>query len=851
MKGLLRGIPTLLLTSEKPEIHRVLLPKPYARYKTVIVPVAKEPQIIAPYESEIPIAVGLRRLNPASINFRRPCILSTQFGLLRAIIRPISLNHVDHFLQPVSCHKLLADFSEFSPVSITSHSFKIAGAHIDTLDSSAIAIHVDLDEFSYIHLNEHVLIKIEPALKGPLISTFNFPTLSSGVFEDEMFYTITAVIKKDIIDHLTFCKTQYWEDFTLLSQPRVHTYCHKDSLLQPPIRRRNVSSPITHGGQPRALEHIRRDKKAEPSKAFDPHPRKRTEILCERRGISWRFFDVNESKLCDFSWQNEFTWFKLSGESLNRGRLVKYATDGYYLLVAPSDWTPQNIDSSCFIDHQKDQLDVEHWCGYRISANQKDFDFPRFRTANGTEQICEWSRKRFVLEGNQISDASSRLGSLFGPNPPKIRANSTNDWKEIRTIVLGEEGTGRNRARWELHPQGAQQVQDLLSKYIAQRSGWYFLRFYDREDDLLESCDFRFVHGLLEIDYLWDLMIPSSDGHQPAEVVLRHNKSISIISEQHRLPEPRRISENETRVMIPSHPQYDNSEWRFDNKVPVKLELNRLWWGTADEKADEAIIDWVDKPFELEESQFNATSFEALWLKLPRITDMGSVYYGFNRSSARKLPQVHRGGSFPIVLRQFDGASELREGDASLQLWITKLIGDGARNECRILLAKTKRKNWYCKIARCAFILEEWCRAEAHLRKSHTDYGFTILTYTEAQTKGLYKKGFPIKIYQCPYNPEHFVDATSTFCSPNSLITNHIERECQNARESMHFGPIKISFEVVDDAERIRRAHLPTLPIWVQCQVCNEFFKKSTDDLSEDIYSHLVKAHRNELFERK
>jgi hypothetical protein len=900
MKGLLRGILTLLIPSVKSEIRPVFLSKLYVHYKKVVVPITKQPQISAPFKNETPIAICLRRLNPTSVNFRHPFIFSLpistlhreleditipawqyqifkyfneivtpsifkhrntacpinvfsidEFSLMSVIVQPISPDRVDYLLQPVFCQKFSVAFSGSIQPPLTHRSFEIVNAYIDKFESDEIAMQVCCNKLSDIHLNEHTLVKIESVFQTPRTSAFDVLSLSSDILKDDAFHTITASIKSEFANHSISTKIQWLEDFTLIPRSSVHPHSHNDPLLKPPLKKRNDSPPITHGGRPRTTSHIERDIRQEPPTAPWRPVRRKAEILCDRHGVLWRFMNENKYELQNFGWKNEINWFKLSGQNLTRGRLVKQATNGFYLLIVPTDWTCLNIESPCFESNQPEQLITEHWCGYFIRADQKETNFPRFKTPAGTEKVCDWHKALFALEGNCINDGFSRLTPLLGPISPKIRAILTSDWNEIGTIVLGEEGTGRNKARWVLHHQGAQQVQDLVSKYIAQRSGWYFLRFYDREDNLLESCDFRFVAGLIGIHLPRNLIIPTANGHEFTEISFRHNKLISIKSEQHNLPEPRPSSETETRVRIPPEPRYDDSEWRINNKVPVKIELNRLWWGIADEKANEAKIEWVDKPFELEESQFDATSSEALWLKLPRTTDIDSVYYGFNRSSARKLPHLHHGGKFPIVLRQFNDAPELREGDASLQLWITKLAGDGARNECRILLAKTKRKNWYCKIARCAFILEEWCRTEAHLRKSHPDYGFTILTYTEAQTKGLYEKDFPRKIYQCPYNPEHFVDATSTFCSPNSLITHHIERECQNARESKRVGPIKISFKVVDDAERIRQAHLPTLPIWVQCRFCNEFFKKSTNDASDNIYSHLVKAHRNEFFERK
>jgi hypothetical protein len=508
-----------------------------------------------------------------------------------------------------------------------------------------------------------------------------------------------------------------------------------------------------------------------------------------------------------------------------------------------------NIESPCFEFQQMEQLATDYWSGYIIRADHDETNVPRFRTPDAAEKSCEWQRIRFVLEGNCISDSPSRLGPLYGLNPPKIKANLSTDWNEVEVIVLGEEGIGRNKAKWQLFPRGTTQIQDLLARRIEQTSGWYFLRFYDREDNLIESCDFRFVTDLVTIDFPRGLIIPTIHGHESQKIVLRHNKPLSITSEQHELF-AQHISETETQLLMLPEPKYDSSEWRLDEKVPAKFELNRLWWGIADENAEKIDIEWQDKPLELEESQFTAISSEVVWIKMPKVAII-AVEYGFRRENLRRLPFAHRGGKFTIPLREFSSAPDLQENEANFQLWITELGPNVIPLKYQVTIFSIRKKYWHCRISQCSFLAEEWYRTEAHFRELHSEYGFRILTYVEAQEKGLYGNRFPIRIYQCPYNSEHFVDATSPFHSANSLMTFHIERECDDARKDTRVGPIKVGFEVVKEVERIRQVHLPTLPIWVQCQFCGGFFKKPTVDLSEDIYSHLLKIHRKELFERK
>lgn len=893
MKGLLKGIP--ILSSPKSEIRPVFLSKLYARTKKVNIPVAKEPQIILPFGSESPLAADIRRLNLASLAFHQPLIFSLEvfisfreveavtiplwechvFKYVNRIIIPFIFSHrniafvikifpidafypinvtvcfilpdrTSHVLQPLSCQELLTGFSEPTQLLGTRRVFDDICTRINNFDSGEIAMHADLNGLSNIRLNIYAPVKVDSALQALRISRYEISVLASGVFEDNGFYAVTASIKTEFANHSISAKIQCCEDFIQLFQPNVHALSHNIPLLQPPNKKPNVLPPINRGGQPRAISHFGRN--ARQDSPTGRSLREKSEILCEQHGILWHICD-NEGELQNFDWQNEYAWFKLSGNNLNHGRLVKYATNGFYLLIVPRAWTCLNIDSPCFEFQQEEQFATDYWSGYIIRADHDETNFPRFRTPAGGEKSCEWQRTRFVLEGNCISDTPSRLGPLYGLNPPTIKANLPTDWHEIGVIVLGEEGVGRNKAKWQILPQGTIQIQDLISKQIEQKSGWYFLRFYDREDNLIESCDFRFVIDLITIDFPRGLIIPATHGHEPQEIVLRHNKPLSARSDKSELF-AQHVSETETKLLIPPEPRNDSSEWRLDKKVPVKIEVNRLWWCIADENADETGIEWRDKSLELEESRFTATSSEALWLKIPKIAIV-AVEYGFRRDNLRKFPYTNSGEKFVIPLREFCNAADLQENEAIFQLWITELPTNGFRREHHATIFRIKRKNFHCKVPHCSFVTEEWGRAESHFKKIHFEYGYRTLTYTEAQKQGLYGKDFPSKIYQCPYNPEHFIDATITFQSANSLMDSHIERECEDARRMTRFGPIKVGFEVVDDADRIRRQHLSTLPIWVECQFCDGFFKKSTDDLSDDIYLHLLKTHRKKLFELK
>ena len=95
----------------------------------------------------------------------------------------------------------------------------------------------------------------------------------------------------------------------------------------------------------------------------------------------------------------------------------------------------------------------------------------------------------------RLEDAGENIGPLFS-KPPNILSVGSQAWREIKTIVVGEEGSGRGRWRTEFSPDSDRVDQDLPPEILDKRGGWYFLRFYDGNDDLAESLDFRFLSGL-------------------------------------------------------------------------------------------------------------------------------------------------------------------------------------------------------------------------------------------------------------------------------------------------------------------------------------------------------------------
>jgi hypothetical protein len=137
--------------------------------------------------------------------------------------------------------------------------------------------------------------------------------------------------------------------------------------------------------------------------------------------------------------------------------------------------------------------------GYRAHFFDLDSDqnrFAAFVNENGERIHMESGGPRFRLVGKEIQDAMDDHGPLFGCHPPSITVQDPQEWGNVKVMILGEEGSGRDRWRTQFSPKAGSVEQELRSELAGRRGGWYFIRVYDRQDNLLESMDFRFMTPL-------------------------------------------------------------------------------------------------------------------------------------------------------------------------------------------------------------------------------------------------------------------------------------------------------------------------------------------------------------------
>ncbi|MDI6848759.1 MAG: 30S ribosomal protein S9 [Candidatus Saccharicenans sp.] len=371
---------------------------------------------------------------------------------------------------------------------------------------------------------------------------------------------------------------------------------------------------------------------------------------------------------------NEYKYllFKLRGD-LDEGRLVKNPSSGSYLVIVPENWMRDDV-----LAGQPPVAEPVCLAGYRahfFDIDQSTDEKIAFRLPDGSLLVVQ-NGPRFGLVGNRLEDASKHMGPLFGKDLPRICAQDAEVWENVRTIVVGEEGSGRGRWRAEFSPNTGQTEQHLPSELADRKGGWYFLRFYDQNHRLIDSIDFRFLSVLKDIRVIQPFPLPAGDGHKLACVELVHEADCVVQPASNLGKIEIKCQDGKTILSVPPDPTCDKSRWLVGQergpKVEVTINVERVWWALGKENSQP--FEWQDQPFTLSRNDFSTTSNKALWLRLPRHRWVDKVLVGFERSKARPYDVRVKEHTVAIPLREFGDSSEIADTihEHRLRLWIAR-----------------------------------------------------------------------------------------------------------------------------------------------------------------------------------
>ena len=300
-----------------------------------------------------------------------------------------------------------------------------------------------------------------------------------------------------------------------------------------------------------------------------------------------------------------------------------------------------------------------------------------FRNGSSQSVVIGSGGPLFQLVGEQIHDASEHLGPLFAVAPPRISV-ADGTWQGVRTIVLGEEGKGAGKWRKAFKPNPDLPEQTMPVDLANRRAGWYFARFYDHEDELIDSLDFRFCAGLRRVQTHQSQPFPSAGGHDAATVELEHDSEWQVVPSvaTHGDVTIERKSDR-TVLRIPPRPERDLTRWKLGPhagpQAEIALLVERVWWAVS--AVAEPPSEWEDICLILSVEDFSATSGEAIWLRLPRPRWTDCVLVGFQPD--RRRPYVPRVTEHMVAipLRDFSDAPALadRTKDCALKVWVNSI----------------------------------------------------------------------------------------------------------------------------------------------------------------------------------
>jgi len=373
--------------------------------------------------------------------------------------------------------------------------------------------------------------------------------------------------------------------------------------------------------------------------------------------------------------EKRYLLFTLSGQDRNQGRRVKSPSYGSYLVMVPDNWDrddtlsgppPVAPEPTSLPGYQAHFFELEKEGDKKIA----------FRPPTGKSIEISSKAPQFELIGNRLWDASEKMGPLFGESPPQIRVLDDQTWKDVGTIVVGEEGGGRGRWRKRFSPIPGETQQNLPSEVSDRKGGWYFLRFYDAKDDLIESLDFRFISALKQINIPQSSPLPSEDGHEPARVEFRQESGCAVQPADGLTNVQIERQDDKTTLTIPPDPIYDETRWLVGPEggpqVEVTILIERLWWIVGE--GHNAPSEWKDLPLTLTREDFLATSKKALWLRLPRRRWVDKVLVGFEHAKARAYNVRVTDNTITVPLREFCDSQEVsdRTQDHCLKVWIER-----------------------------------------------------------------------------------------------------------------------------------------------------------------------------------
>lgn len=333
---------------------------------------------------------------------------------------------------------------------------------------------------------------------------------------------------------------------------------------------------------------------------------------------------------------NEYRIFKITKAGDN-GRVVSRVTRGHYIVIAPrafvrAEWAgarplvaPENVipEAAGLLAHHLLAGEDGHF------VLRKDGGGPSVEIRPSTSTPYE-------LFGHEIEDAHSAAGTLFGREPPRLRMDRA---AAPVQVVVGVEGPSPRGRRPRLT---AASFDEVRSWFDQHEPGWFFVRLYDADGDLLDSLDFRYARGLEAIEIGEYLPLPHPEGHRPVRVRFRLGPYLTLSL----VEGPKEIaslgSVPPEGLEFPARPDAGRAILCLravtGGEVEVGVSVCRVWWAITFEGEGGEPLAWTDRPQRLSTDDLQPTSSKRLSVLLPAPGWAHAVLVGFRSGFPRRLP---------------------------------------------------------------------------------------------------------------------------------------------------------------------------------------------------------------------
>jgi hypothetical protein len=392
--------------------------------------------------------------------------------------------------------------------------------------------------------------------------------------------------------------------------------------------------------------------------------------------------ESEEKSIKIFSHKRDYLIFKMLRNWTDPGRSINTIGDGYYLIVAPNKWSLEE-NTLEYSPVEPEEVDIEGYKAFFVYKEQKILSTIGMKNEVGFPIYIETKVPQFKLVGRIIIDAAEEMGPIFADAPPGLAVSGPKRWKDVSSIVIGEEGRGRNKWRMSMPPDLTKDIQVMPEQLELKNGGWYFIRIYGFQNDLLESLDFRFMKGFYDIQVSPYSPLPDEQGHQPVTVSFLYKKGLSLeIEKGSKEGLNIQANDNGISVKIPNEPSWDFSNWVLgsgDSKIEIEILIERIWWDLIEDSNDHDQFiphQFLDTPILLSRKSLQPTSNEALSIWLPRPRWAREVLIGSEKKRAGKYNIKTSERKVVIPLRDFSDLQEMNDPlqEINIKLWLSDEI---------------------------------------------------------------------------------------------------------------------------------------------------------------------------------